>query len=74
MADVVMVSIEDAGGQRCVDLIRREAGDWAWVECRRDPEDGHGWRRLGDPVAGFAGMDAARAAAGVVGWIAEVGG
>lgn len=60
-------SLEDATGDRCVDLI--EADDWAWVECRRDPEDAHGWRRLHPPVGGFASSDEARAAAAAsVGW------
>lgn len=59
-----MQSIEDESGQRCVDLIRLRAGDWAWVECRRDPEDAHGWRRLGVPSGGFADAAAVRVAAG----------
>ncbi|WP_298429758.1 hypothetical protein [uncultured Jannaschia sp.] len=66
----VQSSIEDATGDRCVDIL--VTGDGAgWVECRRDPEDAHGWRRLHPPRMGFA--DAARARADAcrsVGWLA----
>jgi hypothetical protein len=72
---VVRASLEDAGGDRCVDLIKRPGGGWAWVECRRDPEDGHGWRRLHPPVGGHAGRDdAERAARAAVGWLGSSGG
>ncbi len=66
-------SLEDATGDRCVDLIR--AGDgWTWVECRRDPEDAHGWRRLHPPRGGFADRTAAHAdAAATIGWLAPEG-
>jgi len=64
-----MRSIEDASGQRCVDLIRGPDG-WAFVECRRDPEDAHGWRWLTQPKGGFVSevlaLDAARRA---VAWL-----
>lgn len=64
-----MRSIEDASGQRCVDLMRGTDG-WAFVECRRDPEDAHGWRRLTRPVGGFRTEDGARdAALDAVGWL-----
>ncbi|MEM7178401.1 MAG: hypothetical protein AAGD47_05240 [Pseudomonadota bacterium] len=43
---VVMTSLESADGQRCVDLIRHGDKSWAFRECRRDPEDNHGWRPL----------------------------
>ncbi|KIT17967.1 hypothetical protein jaqu_02550 [Jannaschia aquimarina] len=66
---IVRASLEDTSGDRCVDLIEGEAG-WAWVECRRDPEDGHGWRRLHPPRGGFADRTTAeRDAGGVVGWM-----
>ena len=67
MRAVVRASLEDAGGDRCVDLI--EGASWAWVECRRDPEDGHGWRRLHPPIDGFPDRAAAQADA-AVGWLA----
>ncbi|WGH79536.1 hypothetical protein [Jannaschia ovalis] len=69
MKPVVHHSLEDATGDRCVDLIRTGAR-WAWVECRRDPEDAHGWRRLHPPRGDFADAAAARAdAAGQVAWL-----
>jgi hypothetical protein len=68
-----MASLEDAGGDRCVDLIV-EAGAWAWVECRRDPEDAHGWRRLHPPRGGFADRpEAERDAVATVGWLSGAG-
>ena len=65
-----MLTIEDATGQRCVDIVEY-GGRYGWTECRRDPEDGHGWRRLaGAPDFPFATFDAARAdAQSQVGWI-----
>ena len=71
MKPVVIRSINDQSGQRCVDLIQEATGVF-WSECRRDPEDAHGWRRLDAPHGPFAdaarALDAARAA---VGWLAE---
>lgn len=55
MKALVLRSIEDEGGQRCVDLRREADGSFAWVECRRDPEDAHGWRLLGLGAGGFSG-------------------
>lgn len=43
---VVVASLEDDTGDRCVDIIRHEDGHFTYAECRRDPEDSHGWRRL----------------------------
>lgn len=66
---LVLASLEDAGGDRCVDLLRLGT-DFGWVECRRDPEDAHGWRHLHPPRMGFADDAAARAdAAATVGWL-----
>ncbi|UWQ20063.1 hypothetical protein [Jannaschia sp. W003] len=65
----VLRSLESADGTRCVDLVAAEGGV-AWVECRRDPEDGHGWRRIGVPSGAFADEDAARRdAAATTGWL-----
>ena len=47
---VVIASLEDVSGQRCVDILCRNRSDWSFVECRRDPEDAHGWRRLTEPA------------------------
>lgn len=68
----VLRSIEDAIGQRCVDLVI-EDGRFGWCECRRDPEDGHGWQRLGGlPISTHptqeAALDEARDA---VPWLSE---
>ena len=56
---VVQRSIEDWSGQRCVDVRRHADGLFSWAECRRDPEDSHGWRYLGLGAEGFASEDAA---------------
>ena len=70
--DVVMRSVEDASGQRCVDLIRLGAGGWAFVACRRDPEDSHGWRRLARPEGGFTSEEEAlKGAQAAVAWLGE---
>ena len=63
---VVLRSLEDAGGLRCVD-IRRDGDDFGWAECRRDPEDGSGWRHLaGTGTGGFGSAGAAETAARAV--------
>lgn len=67
---LVLRSIEARGGERCVDILRREDGGVYWVECRRDPEDSHGWRHLGLPAGPFADEAGALAAArATVGWM-----
>ncbi|WP_296418428.1 hypothetical protein [Pseudooctadecabacter sp.] len=43
---LVVASLEDDTGDRCVDIIQRGDADFTYAECRRDPEDSHGWRRL----------------------------
>jgi hypothetical protein len=45
---VVVASLEDDTGDRCVDIIRHGDGQYTFHECRRDPEDNHGWRRLSE--------------------------
>jgi len=46
---VVVASLEDDTGDRCVDILRHEDGAfYTYAECRRDPEDTHGWRRLAE--------------------------
>lgn len=70
MKPVVVMSVNDETETRCVD-VRREEGGFSWVECRRDPEDGHGWRIIGGPMGGFASADAAwKAALRDVAWVA----
>ncbi|WP_102110016.1 hypothetical protein [Oceaniglobus roseus] len=64
----VVASLNDDTGMRCVDILEF-GGGFGFVECRRDPEDGHGWRRLSEPLGGFASPEAARiAAADHTGW------
>jgi hypothetical protein len=68
---IVIRSLEDRTGGRCVDLLRTEAG-FAWAECRRDPEDNHGWRRLGNGRDGFATEAGALGdARAQVGWLED---
>lgn len=65
---LVLASLEDESGDRCVDLLRQGA-DFGWVECRRDPEDAHGWRHLHPPRMGFDDAATARAdAVAAIGW------
>lgn len=57
MKPVVARSIEDRSGLRCVDVRRHGDGLYSWAECRRDPEDSHGWRFLGLGAEGFSSED-----------------
>ena len=59
----VIRSVEDPSGCRCVDLVVLASGDVGFAEYRRDPEDGLGWRPVGDVSGGFPDVDAALAAA-----------
>lgn len=69
MKPVVVRSINDDTGQRCVDVLR-DGDAFGFVECRRDPEDAHGWRRLGPLRAGFDSHEAAlKAARADIGWL-----
>lgn len=70
---VVIASLEDVTGDRCVDILCKDRALWSFVECRRDPEDAHGWRRLTIPAEPWlpdraAAEAAARAA---VDWLKE---
>lgn len=70
MKPVVRRSIQDETGDRCVDIRQWADGSCDWVECRRDPEDGFGWRPLGPARGCFADPDAALAAMRRdVGWV-----
>ncbi|MGB0497701.1 MAG: hypothetical protein ACPGID_05135 [Rubricella sp.] len=69
MRTLVLISVEDATGQRCVDILRGEQG-FGWCECRRDPEDPRGWSRLAPIMWGFASRrDAVAAARDSTGWM-----
>jgi hypothetical protein len=65
----VLASLEDDSGDRCVDILQLDDG-FGWGECRRDPEDAHGWRHLHPPRIGFAEEAQAREdAMATVGWL-----
>ena len=60
----VIESLEDPAGTHCVDLLDLRDGAFGYQLCRRDPEDGHGWRVISDGNgARFDCLDAARRAA-----------
>lgn len=68
----VLALLEDGTGDRCVDILAVAEGNFGYSECRRDPEDSHGWRRLSGIRDGFATQAGARAAAGeTVGWLED---
>lgn len=69
MKPLVLQSIGDDTGDRCVDIIRQPDGSYTFRECRRDPEDSHGWRYLSEAtpplfVTEGAALQAARDATG----------
>ena len=69
---VVTASFNDGTGARCVDIVRRPDGGYVFRECRRDPEDPHGWRALGsdaEPLATEA--EAIAAARSAIGWFGK---
>ena len=72
---LVLSSIEDATGDRCVDILRLGNGQFAYRECRRDPEDSHGWRYLSaaDPECFDSEAAAREAACDNVGWMRDGG-
>jgi len=43
---LVLASLENGDGTRCVDIFRRADGSFGFEECRRDPEDPRGWARM----------------------------
>lgn len=44
---LVLRSLEDESGQRCVDILRLADGTISLQEFRRDPEDPRGWAATG---------------------------
>ena len=44
---LVMTSMEDTTGLRCIDVYRTQDGTVFWDEWRRDPEDPSGWHPTG---------------------------
>ncbi len=75
MKPLVLTSIEDETGDRCVDIIRQPDGRFAYRECRRDPEDGHGWRYLSQAEPPMFESEAAArlAAKEAIGWMRDDG-
>lgn len=72
---MVITSLEDADGFRCVDIIAHSDGTFGFKEFRRDPEDGGRWTLVND----FTGIryasqaEALDAAAASVAWLAKYG-
>ncbi len=71
MKPVVVRSLNDATGQRCVDIVRDSTGGFRYVECRRDPEDPQGRRAIRPADGpGFATeKQALSAAVSAIGWL-----
>lgn len=71
---IVIASIENAQGDRCVDLFHRPDGSFGFEEFRRDPEDVGAWTPLAyHSGRGFAARAEAEAAArAAVPWFAEL--
>lgn len=43
----VLTSVNSPDGVHCIDIFLRADGSHGFELCRRDPEDGHGWRLTG---------------------------
>jgi hypothetical protein len=69
----VLASIENAEGNRCVDLFMRSDRSYGFEEFRRDPEDAGAWT----PIRYYSGAsyaskeEAAAAATRSIAWLAE---
>ena len=67
---LVMTSLEDTTGIRCIDVYRTRDGKVFWDEWRRDPEDPSGWHPTGRRDGPYNGKGAAvEAAKSTVDWI-----
>jgi hypothetical protein len=68
----VVASLEDIDRLRCVDLLIRADGTFAFKEFRRDPEDGGRWSLVGDysEMIYATREEALRAAASTLPWLA----
>ncbi len=70
---VVLDSLENFDGSRCVDIFRRADNTFGFEEFRRDPEDGGLWT----PVAYFSGgefkskEEAVAIAESMVAWLTD---
>lgn len=72
MSAIVIRSIQNSQGDRCVDIFRRPDATYGFEEWRRDPEDA-GWRRIGHfGHAIYHGEHEALAKArAAIGWLSE---
>lgn len=72
MPSVVVSSIENPEGSRCVDIFVRPDGTYGFEEWRSDPEDCGIWHPLGLYSHGVYGTkeDAIAAARAAVAWLA----
>ncbi len=70
---MVVTSLEDADGFRCVDIFVRPDRTFGFKEFRRDPEDAGRWTLVGDySHQSYSTKDEAfRAAATSLPWFAE---
>ncbi len=70
---MIVVSIEDDWGLRCVDLTRHVNGQVTFKEFRRDPEDGGRWTLVADySLTAYASTALAiNAACTAIPWMAE---
>lgn len=68
---LVLNSIEDETGLRCVDIFRRDDGSFGFEEYRREPEEAGLWTRIGSfRVERYANEAAAlEAARSAVPWL-----
>ena len=71
-AEQVLNSVNNEGGDHCVDFFRRVDGSFGYREFRRDPEDQGRWSLTAahDHAIFAAYADARDAAVGQVAWLA----
>jgi len=71
---VVLTSLEDAEGFRCVDIFLRLDGTFGFKEFRRDPEDAGHWTLVSDfsRLVYLTKGDALKAATENVSWFAAI--
>ena len=70
MTRFVTRSINDQTGLRCLDFVQTGPDRHIWLECRRDPEDSHGWRVVFYAADEFTSeAEALRDARGRVAWL-----
>jgi hypothetical protein len=69
----VVVSLETAKGDRCVDILCHDESKFSYRECQRDPDGGRGWRYQAEaePVVFNSYEQALSAVRGSVGWLSD---